>query len=160
LSKRSKVELTLTIEERAWRKAWPKLKRDISELMALATAHPKLSRKAAGVVSVVLAGDESLRRLNRDFRGKDKATNVLSFGDPVEPLGGIAVSYQTVEREAEGQGKLFLNHAKHMILHGFLHLLGYDHTTKKAASLMEGIEIAILRDLGIPNPYVIEKPSA
>ena len=160
MSKRSKVELTLTIEEPAWRKAWPKLKRDIAELVDLAAAHPKLARKAAGVVSVVLAGDETLRRLNHDFRGKDKATNVLSFADAVEPLGGIAVAYQTVEREAGAQGKLFLNHAKHMILHGFLHLLGYDHGTQKAASLMEGIEIAILREQGIPNPYLIERPSA
>jgi probable rRNA maturation factor len=86
---------------------------------------------------------------------------VLSFADPVEPLGGIAVSYQTVEREAAAQKKIFTNHAKHMILHGFLHLLGHDHQVRKAARLMEGIEIAILDGLGIPNPYLIEKkPSA
>ena len=119
------------------------------------------ARMPAIVVTVVLADDATLRRLNRAFRGKDRATNVLSFGDAVEPLGGIALSYQTVEREAKAQGKLFLNHAKHMILHGFLHLLGHDHVVKKAARLMEGIEIAILEDLGIPNPYLIEKkPSA
>ena len=64
-------------------------------------------------------------------------------------------------REAQAQNKIFVNHAKHMILHGFLHLLGYDHVAKRDARLMEGIEIAILKRLGIPNPYVIvEKPSA
>ena len=115
---------------------------------------------AGGLVSVVLTNDETLQRLNFEFRGKNKPTNVLSFPDSAEPLGGMAVSYQTVLREASEQKKKFISHAKHMILHGFLHLLGYDHVAKREARLMEGIEIAILTDLGIPNPYLIEKTSA
>jgi len=161
LSRRSKIELAIAIEEPAWRKRWPSSKADIAKLLIAAAKHPALVTKAIGVVSVVLADDATLQRLNRQFRGKDRPTNVLSFADTVEPLGGIAVSYQTVSHEAADQKKKFANHAKHMILHGFLHLLGHDHQVKKAARLMEGIETAILDDLGIPNPYLIEKkPSA
>jgi len=160
LRKRSKIELSVAVETPSWRKAWPSLKSDIAELVRAAAMHPGVADRALGVVSVVLAGDATLQRLNRQFRGKDRPTNVLSFPDEAEPLGGIAVSYQTVKRQALEQKKKFANHSKHMILHGFLHLLGYDHQIKKAARLMEGIEIAILDDLGIPNPYLIEKTSA
>lgn len=165
---RPKLDLAVTIKEPAWRKAWPSARRDIALLLEKGLSAgstgvpPALKKKGpaerqrsqeSATVTIVLADDKTLRRLNRQFRGKDKATNVLSFEDPVEPLGGITISYQTVEREAKAQKKLFLNHSKHMILHGFLHLLGHDHQTKKDARLMEGIETAILTDLGIPNPY-------
>ena len=129
-------------------------------MLKAAAAHPGLASPAEGVVGVVLADDEGLRRLNRQFRGKDRPTNVLSFPDAAEPLGGIALACETVSREAKEQHKHFVNHAKHLILHGFLHLLGYDHVSKKEASLMEQAEIAILSDVGIPNPYLIEKSSA
>ena len=112
-------------------------------------------------MAVLLANDEALRELNARFRGKDKPTNVLSFPDKALPPGGIAVAFETVEREARAQGKEFINHSKHMILHGFLHLLGYDHETAKGARLMEGLETAILSGMGIPDPYVIwKKPRA
>jgi probable rRNA maturation factor len=154
------LEVSVAVDEPAWRKAWRTARADIVEMVARAAAHRKLARRAKGVVAILLTDDATLRRLNRDFRRKDRSTNVLSFADPVEPLGGIAISYQMVKREAKIQGKPFLNHSKHMILHGFLHLLGYDHQLKESARLMEGIETAILKDLGIPNPYVIEKSSA
>jgi probable rRNA maturation factor len=82
-----------------------------------------------------------------------KPTNVLSFPDQEVPYGGIALAFETVGREAQQQGKSFINHSKHMILHGFLHLLGYDHIQPGAARLMEGLEIAILSDMNISNPY-------
>jgi probable rRNA maturation factor len=161
LTRGAKIELSVVVDKPTWRKTWPSLKTDIAELLRVAANHPDLVAKSVGVVSIVLADDETLRRLNREFRGKDRPTNVLSFADPSEPLGGIAVAYETVARETLAQNKKFVNHCKHMILHGFLHLLGYDHVAKKATRLMEEIEIAILRDVGIPNPYVIEtKPSA
>ena len=101
--------------------------------------------------------DAKLRELNSRFRRKDKPTNVLSFPDgETPPGGGIALSLETISAEARDQGKPFVHHSKHMILHGFLHLLGFDHETIRAARLMEGLEIAILSDMGIPNPYLIE----
>lgn len=110
--------------------------------------------------SIILADDQMLTQLNRDFRGKDKPTNVLSFpsgfqavpGD--EPsLGEIFISYETLVQEAESQHKSFIHHLQHMVLHGFLHLLGYDHEEDRDAEAMEAIETRILAQLNIPNPY-------
>jgi probable rRNA maturation factor len=158
--KRPNLEISISIEHAAWKAKWPAAKRDIAGLLNGTGTRGVLRVPVEGVVSIVLTNNAALRRLNRQFRQKDKATNVLSFPDSLEPLGGIAVAYETVLGEAVEQKKKFVNHAKHMILHGFLHLLGYDHAVKREARLMEGIEIAILTDLGIPNPYVIEKTSA
>jgi probable rRNA maturation factor len=80
----------------------------------------------------------------------------LSFPDPAAPLGGIALALETIRREAKGQNKSFANHAKHLILHGFLHLLDYDHVDRRDARLMEQVEIAILKQMGLPNPYFAE----
>ena len=145
------------IKTKAWRKAWPKAAIDVQSVLARAAAYPALKRKAGGEIALVLADDALLRDLNAQFRGKDKPTNVLSFPDGEKPPGGgIAVAFETVSAEAAAQGKPFINHAKHMILHGFLHLLGQDHEKPREARLMEGLEIAILARMGIPNPYVIE----
>ena len=111
-------------------------------------------------VAVVFASDARLRALNAKFRGKDKPTNVLAFENPAAPLGGIALAFETVSREAKAQRKTFVNHSKHLILHGFLHLAGYDHHTARDARLMEGLEIAILSDMGIPNPYTVSAARA
>ena len=78
----------------------------------------------------------------------------LSFPDPQIPLGGMALAHETVFREAKAQKKPVIRHSNHLILHGFLHLLGYDHHSAQAARLMEGLEVAILSTMGIPNPYV------
>lgn len=151
----------IEIKASAWRKAWPKAAADIRRLVAFAAQSPELKLKAAGEVSIVLADDATLQDLNVRFRAKNKPTNVLSFPDgEVPPGGGIALSFETIAAEAKGQGKPFVNHAKHMILHGFLHLHGYDHDKPRAARLMEGLEIAMLARMGIPNPYLIETPRA
>lgn len=157
---RPKLEITVAVEQAKWRSKWPALKREIPALLKRAAAREELKGLPHGVVSIVLTDDAALRRLNSQFRGKDKPTNVLSFPDSREPLGGIAVAYETVFREANEQKKKFVYHSKHLILHGYLHLLGYDHIVKRDARLMEGIETAILTDLGIPDPYVIERTSA
>ncbi len=109
-------------------------------------------------VSLLFCDDTRMRALNRDFRGKDNPTNVLSFPGPDLPeptpvLGDIALGYETIRREAQEQGKSFADHARHMIVHGFLHLRGYDHETEAEASEMETMEIRILRRLGVGNPY-------
>ena len=109
-------------------------------------------------VSLLFCDDARIRELNRDFRGQDKPTNVLSFPSPDPPetarfIGDIAVACQTVAREAQEQGKTLEQHCRHMIVHGFLHLLGYDHEDEAEAEAMEAMEIRILRRLGVDNPY-------
>lgn len=115
---------------------------------------------AAGAeVSVVLADDARIRELNRTWLGKDKATNVLSFpaanGPDGEPrfLGDIVLACETIEREAEAEGKSFGHHVAHLAVHGALHLLGYDHERDSDAEAMERQERGILARLGIADPY-------
>lgn len=113
-------------------------------------------------LAVMLTDDEGIRTLNKDFRGIDKPTNVLSFpapeiGGPADrsprPLGDIAIAYETVRREADDERKPFADHLSHLAVHGFLHLIGYDHETDDDADEMEGLETEILAQLGIPDPY-------
>ncbi len=111
-------------------------------------------------VCVIFTSDGKMRELNRDWRKIDKATNVLSFpaiqppkGAPPMGLGDIFLGLETVQREAAEQGKSFHDHTAHLIVHGFLHLIGYDHETDSEAADMEGEETVILATLGIANPY-------
>ena len=121
-------------------------------------------------ISLLGCNDAKIAQLNADFRGKPVPTNVLSWpseeragatgevpalpaGDP--ELGDIAIAYETCIKEAENGNKLPQNHVIHLVVHGVLHLLGYDHERDADADLMEGVEIAILERLGVPNPYVL-----
>ena len=115
---------------------------------------------AEGEISVLLADDATLRDLNRSWRGLDQPTNVLSFPAAkstnrpgVALLGDIAVAYETLAREAATNDKLFLHHLAHLVVHGFLHLLGYDHETDSQAAAMEALERAALARLDIADPY-------
>jgi probable rRNA maturation factor len=119
-------------------------------------------------ISLLFADDARVQPLNRDWRAMDKPTNVLSFpsailqpGVALPPvLGDIVLAYETIEREAEEEDKPFDNHVSHLLLHGFLHLLGYDHQIEAEAARMEAIETRILGLLAIPDPYaVIADPS-
>lgn len=117
--------------------------------------------RAGGPVSVGLlfTDDAAVRALNRDWRGQDKPTNVLSFPAPPGPvagprhLGDIALAYETLGREAAEEGKPLSHHAAHLIVHGALHLLGHDHEDDGAAAAMEASEIEALATLGIADPY-------
>lgn len=125
-------------------------------------------------ISLLGCNDARIATLNADFRGKPQPTNVLSWPseergaaadggapDPVEPgdagmpeeLGDIAIAWETCTREAEEQGKPVADHVTHLIVHGVLHLLGYDHVRERDAALMESTETRILVKMGIANPY-------
>jgi probable rRNA maturation factor len=133
---------------------------------ALGVAAAMMSTRPAEL-AIVLTGDSAIRVLNRDWRGIDAPTNVLSF--PVqqpealaaEPaasappilLGDVVIAFETTEREARSESKRFEDHLAHLAVHGFLHLLGQDHDDDSDAEAMEGLERAILARLGIPDPY-------
>ncbi len=119
-------------------------------------------------IALLACDDARIAELNAEFREKPTPTNVLSWpseersadepgGTPYPPedleLGDIAIAYETCAREAEAQGKEFVNHVCHLLVHGTLHLLGYDHIDEKDAGLMEGLEVEILGKLGIADPY-------
>ena len=113
---------------------------------------------AAGEVSVLLTDDAAMRVLNRDWRGVDQPTNVLSFPHPADRvpfalIGDIAIAYETVAGEAIAENKPILDHLAHLAVHGFLHLMGYDHETDSQAEAMEQLERDILARLEIPDPY-------
>lgn len=116
-------------------------------------------------LSIVLADDDFLRQLNSEYRGIDRATNVLAFPandgsvddaadeDPALLLGDVVVARQTSAQEAAAQGKRLADHLAHLIVHGTLHLLGFDHEQESRAVQMESLEVAILAGLGITDPY-------
>ena len=113
---------------------------------------------AGAEVSLMLCDDAAIRVLNRDWRKIDKATNVLSFpGAGQLPrrlmLGDIAIAFETTAAEALAEGKSIQNHFTHLVVHGFLHLLGMDHETAAEAEAMEAAERSVLAELGLPDPY-------
>ena len=115
--------------------------------------------KGAAELSILLTNDEEQQALNQQWRGKESSTNVLSFpqiepfGPVVGILGDITLARETLEREAVEQGVSFTDHFTHLVVHGFLHILGYDHLTDDEALQMEGLETKILDSLGIADPY-------
>ncbi len=114
-------------------------------------------------VTVRIVDEEESQQLNFDYREKDKPTNVLSFPFELPPgveelplLGDLVICAQVVAAEAAGQGKELDHHWAHMVVHGCLHLLGFDHINDEDAEQMEAEEILILQQLGIKNPYILE----
>lgn len=128
------------------------------EAAAALERHPALTFAPASAC-VALSSVEAVRRLNRDYRSQDKATNVLSFpalqGAPGEPraLGDIVLAAEAVRAEAEEAGIAPKHHFQHLVVHGLLHLIGYDHEQDDEAAVMEGLEAEVLRTLGIADPY-------
>ena len=126
---------------------------------AIAAVAAELEGPREGELSLVLSDDAQIRVLNRDYRHKDKATNVLSFPQSGPEagmmLGDIILARETVEREASDKNVSFEAHLTHLIIHGWLHLQGFDHETELEAAEMESIEISALATLGIDNPYQV-----
>lgn len=149
--------IDVLVRSRHWRKqprAGTIVKKAISAAAkAASTPHAELA--------IVLSDDSAIRALNRDWRGKNAPTNVLSF--PAQPpgksprpspyIGDIVIAYQTTAREAVAEGKPFKHHLAHLAVHGFLHLIGYDHETERDAQRMERLERAILARIAVPDPY-------
>ncbi|WP_304191446.1 rRNA maturation RNase YbeY [Phenylobacterium aquaticum] len=111
-------------------------------------------------VCILLTGDDEVAALNDQFRHKAGPTNVLSFPAPPNPeglIGDIALAYGVCAREAAEQGKMLEQHLSHLVVHGVLHLLGYDHEEDGEAEAMEALERSILETLGVPDPYAAER---
>jgi probable rRNA maturation factor len=158
-----------TDEEWDSSRSWEPLVRDAVEAAIAESAFPQLNTSERPVeVSVLLTGDDEVRRLNAEWRDKDRATNVLSFpmiskddlrqanvAGPELLLGDIALARGVCEAEAIEKGISFESHAAHLIVHGALHLLGYDHEQESEAMEMERREVRALERLGIANPYEV-----
>jgi probable rRNA maturation factor len=142
----------ILLDER-WTKLVPTWQEDI--MLALEKTTKMLNQDfSEREASVVFANDNEVQRLNKTFRHQDKPTNVLSFpSGQEEELGDIILSYEKVKEEAAQAAIPPLHHMVHLIIHGFLHLLGYDHEKEEEAQEMEMMEVYILKDLNIANPY-------
>ncbi len=134
----------------------------VADAGAALAAHPRFRAHGLAEACVALSDDAGVRALNAQFRGKDKPTNVLSFPASAEALrpdasatslGDVILAAETLAREAEAQRIPPPHHLQHLVVHGLLHLMGFDHETDAQASEMEALEVAILARLGIADPY-------
>jgi len=146
-----------------WRK-WPRAAALVRKAIRAAASTKSVSSKSASTsrveLAIVLTNDSTIRALNRKWRKIDAPTNVLSFpakaarSPGVKNVGDIVIAFETTAREATAEGKKFEHHLVHLAVHGFLHLLGYDHATDRDAKKMERLEVDILARLHMPDPYV------
>jgi probable rRNA maturation factor len=153
------ISIEIHIECDLWIEAEPATERLALAAARQALAHAGAAGGAAPGVTILLSDDGHVHELNRHYRGKDKPTNVLSFGAPKEfagapRLGDVVLAYETVAAEACAQDKSLAHHLQHLTVHGVLHLLGYDHDLPAEAARMEAAEHEILARLGVPDPYL------
>jgi len=150
------LEIAVIVNDEQWPDGL-EARAEAAVLAALAGSKARVT--GAAELSILLTNDAEQHELNRQWRGKDSSTNVLSFPqiEPFGPvtglLGDISLARETLEREAAEQGVTFEAHFTHLVVHGFLHILGYDHMTEEEAVEMEGLETVILHGLGIEDPY-------
>jgi probable rRNA maturation factor len=165
------IELTALIDIASPCAAWDRvcpIAEDVARTAARVAlscgkAGSRITQQTAIELAIRLADDAVQQQLNRDWRGVDRPTNVLAFqawepSAPIPPgapllLGDVVVAFETAAREADEQGKPLADHLSHLIVHGVLHLLGYDHATETEAIAMESLETSILAGLGVPDPY-------
>lgn len=148
--------IEVEIEDEAWSRDLP----GAEALVAAAAGAALAAAGREGGVVVLLTDDTGVQDLNSRFRGKDSPTNVLSFPAPENPedhLGDVALAHGVCVREAAEQGKALAHHLQHLVAHGVLHLVGYDHETDGEAEDMEGLERVVMAGLGAPDPYGAEQ---
>ena len=150
------ASIDVEVEDPAWTEAVADAARlaEVAAFTTLAALDPQRWREG---VTILLADDDAVAELNQGFRHKAGPTNVLSFPAPSNPehhLGDIALAYGVCAREAGEQGKPLAHHLQHLVAHGVLHLVGYDHQTEAEAEAMEALEREILDRLGVPDPYL------
>jgi len=158
------IEIDFADPSPLWRERLPEVEEICAAAARAALAGCGL---AEGELAIALSDDASVRSLNRDWRGQDKPTNVLSFPQslpaavsrsgrdegPPRLLGDVVLAFETVAREAAEQGKTLPDHLRHLVVHGVLHLVGYDHEGEADAERMERLEAAVLARLGVADPY-------
>lgn len=147
------IELDLRISEPVWSERIP----DLNSICEKALNAAAAKAGASGEVCVLLTDDDEIQALNKQWRGKDKPTDVLSFpGDPMDApfLGDIAISLGVMQGDADARKLTLPQHLSHLLIHGLLHLLGHDHKDDTEAAEMESLEIVALESLGWPDPYV------
>lgn len=133
---------------------FPEAESVVRRAVAAVAARADVAVPAEAELSLALADDAMVRTLNRDYRAKDKPTNVLSFPAPHGPLlGDVIIAFETLTREAAEEELTPADHLAHLTIHGLLHLLGYDHETEAEAVRMEALETSILAGLGIRDPH-------
>lgn len=146
------IDLDMRVDEGGWAQAFP----DLEAICLKALNAGADAGGIAGEVSLLLTNNEAIQILNRDWRGKDKATDVLSFpADEMDRplLGDIAVALQTCQRDADEKSIPLDQHLSHLLIHGYLHLIGHDHMEDPEAVKMEALEVTALASLGWPDPY-------
>lgn len=167
------IVVDILINDKSWNQENSKIKAYLRNLLNVIIPQTKLKyfleKNIEIEVSLLLTNDAEIQELNKNYRKKDKPTNVLSFpvlapkvfenitdfkGDFMA-IGDIVLSFQTLKRETIEQNKIFNNHLTHLLIHSILHLIGYDHETESEAKIMENLEIEILKNLAIDNPYII-----
>ena len=145
------IELDVEAEDPCWTTALPHVEDLVRQAVQAA-----LEGEGDGAVTVLLTDDASIRELNAQFRDKDKPTNVLSFpaAETARPhIGDIALAFGVCSEEAAAQGKSLAHHLQHLVAHGALHLVGFDHQSDAEAEAMEARERAVLAGLGVSDPY-------
>lgn len=170
VAKRLRPAVAIAMPCREWLSAVPAVRRVCrrAAVAALAAAETSL---AESELSMMLTDDATIADLNRRYRGRDAPTDVLSFSNPdLQPgtppsagaapalLGDVVVAFETASADAAEDGKSLSDHLAHLVVHGVLHLLGYDHEDDGDARSMEALEVAVLAGLGIENPYSTEQP--
>jgi len=165
-NKKPSITVDISLQEPAWENL-ANIEKIVYETAIKALELAILPKVAVGrdlEASLVLANDDLLNLLNNTYREQDKPTNILTFAslDSEEPviqgvltLGDVFLSYETLIKEAQEQGRFITDHVRHLVVHGILHLLGYDHIDDDDATDMETLEIRILETLGVQNPYTL-----